>query len=186
LAQERGCSVHDRRPPSHAPAQRAIAPRFRALAHLCRSLHRNETAGIVARTDPTETSGAGLLLTHSGPQPSQIPHCNGRPTRSRMTGRPPGCPVTSRGARAGLQGATHCDKNFWTLSTERLDRAQWSYTIRIVHRHCRVFQRGRRGATLRKGRSMMGQAWQCTCAEGQRTGRSIDRSEPCHGWLLMR
>ena len=38
----------------------------------------------------------------------------------------------------------------------RLDRAQWRHTIRIVHRHCRVFQRGRRGATFRKGRSMMG------------------------------
>ena len=38
----------------------------------------------------------------------------------------------------------------------RLDRAQWRHTIRIVHRHCRAFQRGRRGATLRKGRSMMG------------------------------
>jgi hypothetical protein len=67
-----------------------------------------------------------------------------------------------------------------------LDRAQWRHTLRIVHRHYRVFQRGRRGATLRKGRSMMGQARQCTCAEGQRTGRSIDRSEPCHGWPLMR
>jgi hypothetical protein len=32
LAQERGCSVHDRRPPSHAPAQRVIAQRFRVLA----------------------------------------------------------------------------------------------------------------------------------------------------------
>jgi hypothetical protein len=31
----------------------------------------------------------------------------------------------------------------------RLDRAQWRHTIRIVHRHCRVFQRGRRGAALR-------------------------------------
>ena len=31
----------------------------------------------------------------------------------------------------------------------RLDRAQSRHTIRIVHRHCRVFQRGRRGATLR-------------------------------------
>jgi hypothetical protein len=31
----------------------------------------------------------------------------------------------------------------------RLDRARWRHTIRIVHRHCRVFQRGRRGATLR-------------------------------------
>jgi hypothetical protein len=93
--------------------------------------------------------------------------------------------VTSR-ARAGFQGATHCDKDFSTLSTERVDRAQWRHTIRIVHRHRRAFQRGRRGATLRKGRSMMGQARQCTCAEGQRTGRAIDRSEPCHGWLLMR
>jgi hypothetical protein len=53
-------------------------------------------------------------------------------------------------------GATHCDKNFSTLSTERLDRAQWRHTIRIVHRHYRAFQRGRRGTTLRKGRSMMG------------------------------
>src|SRR5262249_55090743 len=42
------------------------------------------------------------------------------------------------------------------------------------------------GQRIRKGRSMMGQARQCTCAEGQRTGRSIDRAEPCHGWLLMR
>ena len=67
-----------------------------------------------------------------------------------------------------------------------LDRTQWRHTLRIVHRHYRAFQCGRRGATLRKGRSMMGQARQCTCAEGQRTGRSIDRSEPCHGWLLMR
>ena len=53
----------------------------------------------------------------------------------------------------------------------RLDRAQWRHTIRIVHRHRRAFQRGRRGATLRKGRSMMGQARECTCVEGQRTGR---------------
>ena len=30
----------------------------------------------------------------------------------------------------------------------RLDRAQWRHTIRIVHRHCRAFQRGRRGATV--------------------------------------
>ena len=36
-----------------------------------------------------------------------------------------------------------------------LDRAQWRHTLRIVHRHYRAFQRGRRGATLRKGRSMM-------------------------------
>src|SRR5262249_10629085 len=35
------------------------------------------------------------------------------------------------------------------------------------------------------GRSMMGQARQCTCAEGQRTGRSIDRSEPC-SWMAPR
>jgi hypothetical protein len=77
-------------------------------------------------------------------------------------------------------------QNFSTLSTEQLDRAQWRHTIRIVHRHCRAFQRGRCGATLRKGRPMMGQERQCTCAEGQRTGRSIDRAEPCHGWLLMR
>ena len=77
----------------------------------------------------------------------------------------------------------NCDKNLSTLSTERLDRPQWRHTIRIVHRHYRAFQRGRRGATIRKGRSMMGQAPQCTCAEGQRAGRSIDRSEPCHGWL---
>ena len=90
------------------------------------------------------------------------------------------------GARAGFQGATTLRQKFSTLSTERLDRAQSRHTIRIVHRHRRVFQRGRCGATLRKGRSMIGQAPQCTCAEGQRTGRSIDRSEPCHGWLLMR
>ena len=32
MAQERGCSIHDHRPPSHAPAQRAIAQRFCALA----------------------------------------------------------------------------------------------------------------------------------------------------------
>src|SRR5262249_21228433 len=40
-------------------------------------------------------------------------------------------------------------------SLSQLDRAQWRHTIRIVHRHYRAFQRGRRGATLRKGRSMI-------------------------------
>ena len=95
-----------------------------------------------------------------------------------------GHPLTCCGQKpARNPAAQQTDKNFSALSTERLDRAQWRHTIRIVHRHCRVFQRGRRGATLRKGRSMMGQARQCTCAEGQRTGRSIDRSEPLHGWL---
>ena len=131
-----------------------------------------------------------LLMTHSGPQPSRNPALQQAPSAlqngTSLLGRPPGMPVTSRGAHAGFQRATHCDKDFSTLSTERVDRAQWRHTIRIVHRHRRAFQRGRRGATLRKGRSMMGQARQCTCAEGQRTGRSIDRSEPCHGWLLMR
>ena len=130
------------------------------------------------------------LVTHSGPQRSRNPALQRTPNAlqngTSLLGRPPGMPVTSRGARAGFQGATHCDKDFSTLSTERVDRAQWRHTIRIVHRHRRAFQRGRRGATLRKGRSMMGQARQCTCAEGQRTGRAIDRSEPCHGWLLMR
>ena len=130
------------------------------------------------------------ISTHSGPQPSRNPALQRAPNAlqngTSLLGRPPGMPVTSRGARARFQGATHCDKDFSTLSTERVDRAQWRHTIRIVHRHRRAFQRGRRGATLRKGRSMMGQARQCTCAEGQRTGRAIDRSEPCHGWLLMR
>ena len=37
-----------------------------------------------------------------------------------------------------------------------LDHAQWRHTLGIVHRHYRAFQRGRRGATLRKGRSTMG------------------------------
>jgi hypothetical protein len=124
------------------------------------------------------------------PQPSRNPALQRAPNAlqngTSLLGRPPGMPVTSRGAHAGFQMATHCDKDFSTLSTERVDRAHWRHTIRIVHRHRRAFQRGRRGATLRKGRSMMGQARQCTCAEGQRTGRSIDRSEPCHGWLLMR
>src|SRR5262249_8848432 len=95
---------------------------------------------------------------------------------------PPADPLRSKAASKSRSAAN--PQNFWTLSTERLDRAQWRHTIRIVHRHCRVFQRGRRGATLRKERSMMGQARQCTCAEGQRTGRYIDRYEPCHGWLL--
>jgi len=40
--------------------------------------------------------------------------------------------------------------------------------------------------TVQEVLPVMGQARQCTCVEGQRTGRSIDRSEPCHGWLLMR
>src|SRR5262249_45563435 len=92
-----------------------------------------------------------------------------------------------RGARAGFsRGYTLRSVDIVENLLSRLDRAQWGHTIRIVHRHYRAFLRGRRGATLRKGRSMMGQARQCTCAEGQRTGRSIDRSEPFHGWLLMR
>jgi len=42
------------------------------------------------------------------------------------------------------------------------------------------------GQRFERGVPRWGQARQCTCAEGQRTGRSIDRSESCHGWLLMR
>src|SRR3989442_1884522 len=79
------------------------------------------------------------ILTHSGPQPSRNPALQRAPNAlqngTSLLGRPPGMPVTSRGARAGFQGATHCDKDFSTLSTERVDRAQWRHTIRIVHRH---------------------------------------------------
>ena len=63
-----------------------------------------------------------------------------------------------RGARAGIPrdyGYTLRLVDNVEKSLSGLDRAQWRHTIRIVHRHCRVFQRGRRGATLRKGRSTM-------------------------------
>jgi len=75
------------------------------------------------------------------------------------------------------------DREIFIADLFSRERASLREIIAILRE---TFQCGRRGATLRKGRSMMGQARQCTCAEGQRTGRSIDRSEPCHGWLLMR
>jgi hypothetical protein len=84
-------------------------------------------------------------------------HCSAsrrRGGRSRRGhSRPSGCgasnPAKSRGLTPRL---LYPYKHFQlsTLSTEeRLDRAQLRHTIRSVHRHCRAFQRGRRGATLR-------------------------------------
>src|ERR1700751_4515123 len=62
-----------------------------------------------------------------------------------------------RGARAGIpRGYTLRPVDNIDKFLSGLDRAQWRHTLLIVHRHYRAFQRGRRGATLRKGRSMMG------------------------------
>ena len=131
-----------------------------------------------------------LSVTHSGPQRSRNPALQRAPNAlqngTSLLGRPPMMPVTSRAALVPELGYTLRPVDNVHKFLSGLDRAQWRHTLGIVHRHRRAFQRGRRGATLRKGRSMMGQARQCTCAEGQRTGRAIDRSEPCHGWPLMR
>src|SRR5262249_43204335 len=103
-------------------------------------------------------------MTHSGPQPRQNPALQHAPNAPQngtsLLGRPLRMPVTSRAALVPeFQGAytlRSVDNVEKLLSG--LDRTQWRHTLRIVHRHYRAFQRGRRGATLRKGRSMMGQA----------------------------
>jgi hypothetical protein len=62
-----------------------------------------------------------------------------------------------RGARAGIpRGYTLRPVDNVDKFLSGLDRAQWRHTLGIVHRHYRAFQRGRCGATLRKGRSTMG------------------------------
>ena len=62
-----------------------------------------------------------------------------------------------RGARAGIpRGYTLRPVDNVERFLLGLDHAQWRHTLGIVHRHYRAFQRGRRGATLRKGRSTMG------------------------------
>jgi hypothetical protein len=131
--------------------------------------------------------------THSGPQPSQNPALqrapnalqNGTSLAVRPSARDAPSPAARRSCRIskGLHTATKIFRRYpqsgLTAPTGGIRSAS---SIGTVVRSSAVVV----GQRLRKGRSMMGQARQCTCAEGQRTGRSIDRSEPCHGWLLMR
>ena len=103
-------------------------------------------------------------------------------------GRPPRMPVTSRAALVPeFQGATRCalwitSKNFCRGLTAPNGGIRSASSIGTIVRSSAVVV----GQRFERGVPRWGQARQCTCAEGQRTGRSIDRSESCHGWLLMR
>ena len=71
MAQERGCSIHDHRTPSHAPAQRAIAQRFCALALFCRAnrAERCPLSGVDRPPSPLEMTGFSGLGGGSLPDP---------------------------------------------------------------------------------------------------------------------
>src|SRR5262249_25044067 len=82
-------------------------------------------------------------------------------TKSRTATRVQRAPEWHLAVRPSAQDARHRGYTLRSVDNVEkflsgLDRTQWRHTLRIVHRHYRAFQRGRRGATLRKGRSMMG------------------------------
>jgi hypothetical protein len=92
--------------------------------------------------------------------------CPERKFRERRREQP--ASRTLRRSQDGSQGS------FWTLRRTRAKPVPPEVNARCVP------ARSSWGNASKGAFHDEGQARQCTCAEGQRTGRSIDRSEPCH------